>query len=167
MQAPMSAARCEGLVAGGLGVADPELDRPEPVMRPHAPPQLRRLDDRAGRMKPVDETRRTSPSRRNGSWMPQRGKVRVKIWVRIEWSPVSWPSRKGEFADEREERRDELAQVVADGDRAIRPADPDVDVVRPGVVPEGNPLKLAAQPVVVLGVDDLLVEVARPGVRSP
>ncbi len=35
----------------------------------------------------------------NGSGTPQRGKVRVKISVRTEASPVSRPSRKGEFAD--------------------------------------------------------------------
>ena len=47
----------EGLVAGGLGVADPELDRPEPVMGPHAPPELRGLDDHAGRVEALDEPR--------------------------------------------------------------------------------------------------------------
>ena len=47
----------ERLVAGGLRVADPELDRPEPVMGPHAPPELRRLDDRAGRVEALDEPR--------------------------------------------------------------------------------------------------------------
>ena len=75
--------------------------------------------------------------------------------------------QEGRVRGQGEERRHDLAQVIAHGDRAIRPADPDVDVVRPRVVPEGNPLKLAAQAVVVLGVDDLLVEVARPWVRSP
>ena len=35
----------------------------------------------------------------NGSWIPQRGKMRVKISVRTECRPVSRPSRNGEFAD--------------------------------------------------------------------
>ena len=41
----------------------------------------------------------------NGSWTPQRGKVRVKSWVRTEWRPVSSPSRKGELAESGEQRR--------------------------------------------------------------
>ena len=57
--------------------------------------------------------------------------------------------------------------MVANGDRTIHSADADVDVVRPRVVPQSDPLKLAAEPLVVLRVDYLLVEVACPGVRSP
>src|SRR3954452_15417394 len=33
------------------------------------------------------------------SGIPQRGKLFVKIWVREECRPESWPSRKGELAD--------------------------------------------------------------------
>ena len=35
----------------------------------------------------------------NASGTPQRGKLLVKLCVRAEWSPVSRPSRKGEFAE--------------------------------------------------------------------
>ena len=37
-----------GLGAGGLRVADADLDRPEGVVRAHRPPELGELDDRVG-----------------------------------------------------------------------------------------------------------------------
>src|SRR5918996_1297351 len=49
------AGECERLLAARLRVADPELDGPERVMRAHAPPELRRLDDRARGGQPIDE----------------------------------------------------------------------------------------------------------------
>ena len=31
--------------------------------------------------------------------MPQRGNIRVKIWVRAEWRPLKTPSTNGELAE--------------------------------------------------------------------
>src|SRR5262245_24991801 len=45
----------ERLVPPGLGVADPDLDGAEGVMRANAPPQLRRLDDRVRLRQEADE----------------------------------------------------------------------------------------------------------------
>jgi hypothetical protein len=67
---------------------------------------------------------------------------------------------------QREQWRQQAAQVVADRDRAVAPADPDVDVQAPGVVALRDPLQLLAQPVVVLGVDDPLIQVVRPRVGA-
>ena len=67
---------------------------------------------------------------------------------------------------ERQQRRQQAAQVVADGDRPVGPADADVHVQAPGVVALRDPAQLLAQPGVVLGVDDPLVEVARPRVGA-
>ena len=44
------------LVAARLRIADPELDGAEPMMWPNAPPELSRLDDRAGGVKSFDES---------------------------------------------------------------------------------------------------------------
>ena len=101
----------------------------------------------------------------NGSWTPQRGKVRVKI------SRADGVKARLAAVEERRVRRrgeehgQHLAHPVGDGDRAVGAADTDVDVEAPGVVALDDPAQLVAQPVVVLGVDDPLVEVVRPGMR--
>lgn len=59
-----------------------------------------------------------------------------------------------------------VAKGVADGDRAVSAADADVRVQAPRVVAFGDVAELGMQAAVVVGVDDLLVHVARPRVRS-
>ena len=79
---------------------------------------------------------------------------------------MSRPSRNGELADSASSGGSTRAQVVADRDRPVGAPDADVHVHAPGVVSLRHPAQLLAQPVVVLGVDDLLIEVVRPGVRA-
>ena len=62
-----------------------------------------------------------------------------------------------------EQQRQQLAQPVADRDRPLGAADAHVHVQAPGVVALGDVAEFLAQPVVVRGVDDPLVEVVRPG----
>ena len=59
-----------------------------------------------------------------------------------------------------------LTKAVADGDRTICALDPDVHVEAPGVVSLGHPPEVALEPLVVRGVDDLLVAVVGPRVRA-
>jgi hypothetical protein len=61
-------------------------------VRADAPPQLRRLVDGPGLVEEADV---------GGVLVPgtERGKKRVKTWVRAECRPVSTPSWNGELAD--------------------------------------------------------------------
>ena len=56
----------------------------ERLVRPHAPPDLGVLADRAGVDQEAHEAVVLRPSRRTRSGMPQRGNMRVKICVRVE-----------------------------------------------------------------------------------
>ena len=67
---------------------------------------------------------------------------------------------------QRQQRRQDTPQVVADGDRAIRAAHAHVDVEAPGVVSLGDPAELLAKPRVVGGVDDPLIQVVGPWMRA-
>ena len=77
---------------------------------------------------------------------------------------MSCPSRNGEFADSGQQGRQDRAHVVADRDRAVSAADPDVHVHAPGVVAPGDVAEIAFQPPVVRRVDDPLVEIVGPRV---
>ena len=88
-----------GLLRGRLRVADAHLDGAEAEVRPHRPPHLRELDDRAGRAAGTRCTRGRPPSRRRRRGSPQRGKLLVKLCVRAECRPLSRPSRYGELAE--------------------------------------------------------------------
>ena len=56
------------------------------------------LVDRAGLVEEADVVREPSHEW-SASGTPQRGKKRVNIWVRAEWSPVSTSSWNGELAE--------------------------------------------------------------------
>ena len=73
---------------------------------------------------------------------------------------------KGRVGREREQWRQQLPHPIRDGDGAIGPVDADVDVQAPGVVPLGDPAQVLLEPAVVLGVDDVLVEVVGPRVGA-
>ena len=71
-----------------LHVADAHLDGAEVEVRPHRPPHLRELDDRARPQQELDVIAvRAQPPKASGT--PQRGKFRVKVCVRAECRPAS------------------------------------------------------------------------------
>ena len=155
----------ERLVPARLGVADAHLDRAEGVVGPHAPPELRGLDDRVGLLQQAHEVRvrlpvaerLVDPAAREGAG-EDLGAHRVQPGVAVV--------EKGGVGGKRKERRQQLAHPVRDRDGAIGAVDPDVNVQAPGVVPLGDPAQVLLEPAVVLGVDDVLVEVVRPGVGA-
>jgi hypothetical protein len=73
---------------------------------------------------------------------------------------------KGRVRGDGEENRQHLPEAIGDRDGAIGAPDPDVDVEAPGVVALRDPAELALEELVVRRVDDLLIEVVRPGMGS-
>ena len=152
--------------------------RPWSAHRRCAPPPCRTRDG-AGRSTRAGCARRSSscargsprsPRRRaklpNGSGMPQRGKLLVKIWVRAEWRPESRPSRNGEFDESASSSGSSAPKAVAHGHRAVGAADAHVHVGAEGVVAPGHVLEVVLDAAVVLGVDDPLLLPRAPGVGA-
>ena len=102
----------------------------------------------------------------NASGTPQRGKLFVKLCVRADCSPVSRPSRYGEFAEIASSSGSTGAQPVADAHRAVDVAHAHMDVQAEGVVAPRHVLQPLLDPAVVLGVDDRLLAVVGPRVRA-
>ncbi len=67
---------------------------------------------------------------------------------------------------DREQQRQHRPQPVADLDRTVGAADPDVHVHGERVVAPGHVLQPVLDPVVVVGVDDVLLAVVGPRVRA-
>ena len=135
------------------------------VVRAHAPPQLRRLDDGPGPLEEARRSRRRCASRRTlgdaAAWEgtgEDLGADRVQAGVAAV--------EEGRVGGDREQQRQQLAQPVADGDRPVGAAHAHVDMQAPGVVALGDVAEFVAQAVVVRGVDDRLVEVAGPGMGA-
>src|SRR5581483_7740514 len=98
--------------------------------------------------------------------MPQRGNVRVKIWLRAECRPVSTSSMNGELAESASSSGKEVAQRVVHGDRPVAAADADVDVEAEGVVAPDDIAEDVVVAPVVRRVDDPLVLPSGPGVGA-
>ena len=98
--------------------------------------------------------------------MPQRGKLLVKIWERTLCRPASRPSRNGELAEIASSNGSTGRKAVADLDRAVGAADPDVHVRGERVVAPGHVLEAVLDAVVVVGVDDALLAVVGPRMRA-
>src|SRR6185503_12777190 len=121
------------VLSARLRVADPELDRPEVVVGPNAPPELSVLLDRVDRYEELGELGIGIPAAERlvhaaageaprEDLRPRRVKARVAA---VEERRVC---RHGEQV------RQQRAQVVAYGDRAVGAAYADVDVKRERVV---------------------------------
>ena len=165
MQAAIRRRQAEGLLAARLRVADPHLDRAEFVVRADAPPELRRLDHGAGALQQGDELRVAAPvDERAGHAAAREGAGEDLRAHRVQAAVAA--VEEGRVGRGGEQQRQQLAQPVADRDRPVGAAHPHVHVQAPGVVALRDPAQFGAQPVVVGGVDDPLVEVARPGVRA-
>ncbi len=165
MQAAIRPGQGEGLLAAGLGVADPHLDRAEGVVRAHAPPKLRRLDRRAGPLQHADELGVAGPVD-EGAGHAAAGEGAGEDLGADRVQAAVAAVEEGRVGRDGEQQRQQLAQPVADGDRPVRSAHAHVHVHAPGVVALGDPAEFVAQAVVVRGVDDPLVQVAGPGVGS-
>ena len=134
-------------------------------MRAHAPPQLGRLDDPLGPRQQVDEVGVGRPvTERLRHPAAGEGAGEDLAAHRVQAGVLAVEKRR--VRRERQQRRQQAAQVVAHRDRPVRAADPHVHVQAPCVVALRDPAQLLAQAVVVLGVDDLLVEVVGPRVGA-
>ena len=148
----------------GLRVADPDLDRREREVRPHAPPELRVLVDRARLVEEADVRRVLVP----------RVKRVGDAAAREEAGEDLRPRRVEAGVDPLVERRarrhgEQLGQPVAerggDADGAVGAADRDVRVDAERVVAPDDVAEDLVVAAVVRRVDDPLVAPARPRVR--
>ena len=89
----------------------------------------------------VDVVRVRLASSPKWSGTPQRGKLRVKIWVRAECRPLNTPLDPGRVRRGGQQRRQHRPQRVADRDRPVGVPDADVHVVAEGVVAPGHVLE--------------------------
>src|SRR6478752_7536596 len=87
--------------------------------------------------------------------MPQRGNMRVNIWVRAGCRPLKTPSTNGE-----------LAESGADADRTVGAVDADVDVLAERVVAPDDIAEHLVVEAVVRRVDDPLLLPRAPRVRA-
>ena len=155
----------EGLVAAGLRVADPHLDRAEGVMGTDAPPELGRLDHRAGPLEHADELGVAAPVDEGaGNAAAGEGAGEDLGAHRVQAGVAA--VEEGRVGGDGEQQRQQLAHPVADGDRPVGAAHPHVDVHAPGVVALRDPAEFLSQAVVVRRVDDPLVEVVGPGMGA-
>ena len=159
------AASALGLDEVGLAVGDPDLHCREAEVRPHAPPELRVLGDRAGLVEEADvvlvllpggERVRDAAAREEAGEDLRARRVQPRVDVLHE-------RRAGR---EREELGQEVAEPVRDGDRAVGAADADVDVEPEGVVAPDDVAEQLVVAAVVRRVDDPLVLPVGPGMRS-
>ena len=153
------------LASARLRVADPQLDGPKRVVGPHAPPQLRRLDNRVRSHQEIDEICIGRPVAERLVDTAARKRAGEDLGPhRVE--PSLLPIEERRVRGQREQLGQDAPQVIANRDRAIRVAHTDVDVEAPRVVALGDPAELLAQALVVRRVNDLLVQVAGPGVGA-
>ena len=90
----------------------------------------------------------------------------MKIWVRAVCRPLKRPSTQAELADAASSTGQHRAQRVADRDRPVGAAHPDVDVVAEGVVAPGHVLEALLDAPVVRRVDDALLLPGAPGMGA-
>ena len=149
-----------------LGVADAHLDRAEGEVRAHRPPDLRVLDDRVRARSSSRCSRVGRPGAVGVGDAAAREGLRERSACARSAGRASRPSRNGEFALTREQRRQDRAQPVADAHRAVGAADADVDVQRERVVAPRDVPQPLDDAAVVLGVDVALLAVVGPRVRA-
>ena len=87
-----------GVAHARLRVHDPHLDRAQPRLQPHVPPQERRLGDRVAAQQQVDRLGVLARRSRSGAACPCAGRPGTAGCAR-DASPLSRPCQKGELAD--------------------------------------------------------------------
>src|SRR5437763_2728499 len=159
--------RCERLRLGELrlGVADPNLDRRKGQVWAHAPPELRVLGDRAGRVEEAHVVLELAPAGEDvgdpAAGEHPREDLRPR---RVEPGVDALDERRA--GREGEQVGQERAERVADGDRAVGSLDRHVDVQAEAGVPPDDVLEDLVVPLVVRRVDDPLVLPPAPRVRA-
>ena len=149
----------------GLAVADADLDGREREVRPHAPPQLRVLGDRARVVEEADVLLVVGPR------VERVGDATARKEAGEDLRPGRVQARVDALGERRARRqREQLRQPVAERrrhlERPVGAANPDVDVEAEGVVlPDDVAEQLVVAPV-VRRVDDPLVLPVRPGMRT-
>ena len=107
-----------------------------------------------------------APQPPNASGTPQRGKLLVKLCVRAECRPAVAAVEVRRVRRDREQQRQHRAQPVADAHGAVEVTDAEMDVQAERVVAPRDVLQPLLDAAVVLGVDDRLLAVVRPGMRA-
>src|SRR4051794_30840836 len=126
------------------------------MVRTHAPPELGRLDDRAGFLQQPYEVRIGTPVAERLVHTAAREGPREDLGSNgVQAGVPAIEERR--VRREREQRWEQLAHPVGDRHGAVSPMNADMDVKAPGVVALRDPAEIALEPAVVLRVDDVLV----------
>ena len=148
----------------GLPVRDADLDRRVGEVRADAPPDLGVLGDRAGPVEKRDVVLPAAPVAVDVGDAAAREHPGEHLGARRVQARVDRLD-EGRACRQRKHLRQEVAQGVVHGDRAVGAGDPHVHVQTEGVVPPHDVAKDLVVPPVVRRVDDALVLPAAPRVR--
>ena len=135
------------------------------MVRPHAPPNLRVLDYRAGADEKLDVVGVRLPAAERLGDAAAGEALREDLAAGGLETGVA-AVEEGRVGRDRQHLGEDRPQAVADRDRAVRVPDPDVNVEAEGVVPPRDVAQFAKEPPVVLGVDDPLLPPRAPRMRS-
>ena len=130
-------------------------------MRADRPPHLRVLHDRAGRDEEVDVIGERLPAAERVGHTAARKALGEDLGAGAVQARVA-SVQEGRVGRDGEQQRQHRTQPVAHQHGAVGAADADVDVQRERVVAPRHVLQPLLDPVVVLGVDDVLLAVVRP-----
>ena len=134
-------------------------------MRPHAPPDLRVLGDRAGLVEEADVALPLVPAAERVGHAAAREHAREDLRARrVEPAVDALDERRARR--EREQLRQVRAERRADADRAVGAVDPDVDVEAERVVAPDDVAEELVVAAVVRRVDDPLLLPRAPRMRS-
>jgi hypothetical protein len=139
--------------------------RAEAEVRPDRPPDLRELDDRVGPLEELDVFAVGRPAAERignaAAWEALGEALRAR-----RMQPAVATVQKRGVRGDRQEQRQHRAQAVARAHRAIEVAHAQVHVQAEGVVAPRDVLQALLDTAVVLGVDDRLLAIVRPGMGS-
>src|SRR3954447_10059506 len=148
-----------------LRVADAHLDRRIRKMRTDAPPDLRVLVDRPGRIKEAHVLLVGGPAVEGIGHTAARKSLREDLGAR-RMQPRDAVFDERRARGERKQLGEHVAERIAHGDRPVRALDADVRMDAEAVVPPDDVLENLAVATVVRRVDDALLLPAAPGMRA-
>src|SRR5690349_14248550 len=139
----------------GLPIADPDLDGRKAEVRPDAPPHLRVLGDRAGRVEEADVLLESLPAVVGVGYPAARKHAGEDLRPRgMQVSTDAFDERRA--GGDCKELREVVPQRVADGDGTVGSPDADVNVEAEGVVAPDDVAENLVVSAVVRRVDDSL-----------
>src|SRR5580765_35970 len=148
-----------------LRVADADLDGRIRKVRADAPPDLRVLLDRPGRIEEAHVLLVGRPALEGVGHAAAGKGLREDLRARrMQPSDAVFDERRAR--GEREQLGEHIAKRIAHGDRPVRALDADVRVDAEAVVPPDDVLEDLAVTAIVRRVDDALVLPAAPGMRA-